>query len=228
MRRILALGTLAILSSTSAACVAEHPAPRAPARVEPRIADAPTSPPKVGHGRLVLDAEGGPAWVSRVTKDEAALEEDDSSMLPIRSYERLCLTPCVVDLRQGTHLLQFSRRYDAERSSDADVVVTSKTTVVRHALGRAPRHNPAYVSGSMLTLVGGGMVLMGMITTAIGASTRDTSTYANGGDLADRNAYMSVGLLTLGVGMASAAAGLLLLMNNRPDVQPGATTTWTR
>jgi hypothetical protein len=83
-----------------------------------------------------------------------------------------------------------------------------------------PRHDDAAdVAGSVLAVFGGSMTLMGVTTSSIAAATPNSSRPANSEDRADRNAFMSLGLATLGVGLATTAAGLLLLTIHRPEGQ---------
>src|SRR5688572_4390087 len=114
-RVVLAGGPMRFASFAAAAClaasamgcafgIAHEPSPPAPARVEPNIPDLPTEPPVAGHARVVLDAEGERAQVSRVVatiKVPSAKAKLDgmASLQEPRAEEPLCTTPCTVDLR---------------------------------------------------------------------------------------------------------------------------------
>ncbi|MDB4938316.1 MAG: hypothetical protein JWP87_5288 [Labilithrix sp.] len=96
----------------------------------------------------------------------------------------------------------------------------ARVTPATSGVPAPPRHDDAaYVAGSVLSVFGGSMTLMGVTTSSIAAATPNASAPANSEDRADRNAFMSLGLVTLGVGLATTAAGLLLLTIHRPEGQ---------
>ncbi|MBX3190856.1 MAG: hypothetical protein KF819_27915 [Labilithrix sp.] len=223
----------AVLLATLPGCMVHLPSPAPPARVEPAV-EEPAYPAPQGHTRVVLDAEGGPVKVSRVT---ATLNhvgvygpptvEEGVPLGSMRAEEPLCVTPCVVDVRQGLHTFVFAdtRSGDPSRVTTADVVVSSKPIVVRHAVGQTPRYTSSYVSGAALFLIGSGLTLMGGVATTIGAVGEWKPTEP---DEASPQAVLSLGLVMLGIGLVTGTAGTLMMYGNRPVDQPGSTTQWTR
>ncbi len=214
--------------------------PPMPARAEPVIADAPREPPAPPNGRLVLDTEGGSATVSRVTETSYAIGPPPPSIsraerpwtrspwAPVlqRHEELLCVTPCTVDLRQGAHQLVFrGSEPDGSRASTADVVVTSKTTVVRHAVGREPRVNSGFAGGILLAFLGGAFTVMGGVAAAAGSAfpARDAD-----GSPSGARTIQTIGFTLLGLGVAMGTTGGILIATQRPVEQAGSTTLWRR
>lgn len=220
-------------------CVEQLSPPVAPAREIPALPEQPpAAPPAAGHARVILDAAGEKAWVSRVTGSTAPvgykiedvgtgnlrLRNGDSAYGVLRTDELLCVAPCVVDLRAGAHEFVFSHPDEPGHETTTTVVLPSNTTtVVRHKIGRTPHYNGSYLGGAILTLMGAGFTFVGGTMTALGAAlpTRNEVGQPTGADT-----VLTLGLVSLGIGLATGIPGLLMLTNNRPSEQSGATTTW--
>lgn len=232
---------MSVLSSGTTGCLATLPPPAPPERDEPRLADAPKEAPAAGQGRVVLDAEGGPAHVSRVTETQvsgsgwharapiAARGAETRGLAAMRSEELLCVTPCIVDVRQGAHTFVFASPSDPLRSSAVVVPVTSGTTVVRHSIGRVPSIAPAYAGGALMVLLGGGLTLMGGLATTVGAVGKEPEPRPDGTTKgASPASFLTFGLITLGIGIITGTAGYFIAASHRPVEQAGSTTQWTR
>ncbi len=149
----------------------------------------------------------------------------DSTYGLLRTDELLCVAPCIVDLRAGAHELVFSRPDEPGHETTTTVVLpSSATTVVRHKIGRTPHFNGSYLGGAILALMGAGLTVIGGTMTGIGGAlpTRNAEGQPTGADT-----VLTLGLVTLGLGLATGIPGLLMMTNNRPSEQPGATTTWS-
>jgi hypothetical protein len=236
MRFFTSLG--ALIASSTIGCagigIAKEAPPPAPPQAEPHIPDLPAEPPAPGHARIVLDANGEPAKVSRVTAvpnfepKRTAQLNGKTSLASARMEEPLCITPCAVDMRHGLHTFVFTHTRDPLRSSTADVTVPSRgtTTIVRHAMGKEGHINGGYVGGAMLGLFGSGVTLMGATVTAFGVFGQPTT--REDGTKSDPSILVVPGLVILGAGLAMLLGGGYLMSENRPVQQPGATTTWTK
>jgi len=235
--RLLLVGKYMLLFSTTTGCLARHLPPPTPAQVEPEIADPPTTAPAPGHGRVVLDVPGESANVSRVTETFVTSGVAAPVVKPrfgpymatpaVRSQELICVTPCMVDLRQGAHTFVFSAKDNPDRESLANVMVTPRTTFVSHAIGKEPRYTMGYVGGWSMIILGSGMTFMGGLTTAVGAAAnnREPEVMADG-KTKDSSGFLVIGLVMLGVGLALGTTGVIVASNNRPEQQPGATAQW--
>lgn len=224
-----------VIPAATAGCglgVVTEPPPRLPEQREPFLEDGPTAPPASGHGRVIIDADGETAKVSRVTEvqnhggERRAKLDGTTSLAPPRSEELLCITPCAIDLRQGAHTFLFTSTEDPRRSSTTDVAVSSRTTVVRHAIGKEGHVTGGYVGGAMLLLLGGGITVMGGAITTMGAV--GSPTVRDDGTTFDPQTLLIPGLAVLGIGLVTGTAGYLLMAGNRPVTQPGSTTYWTK
>lgn len=232
----------AVLANLTTGCMLQLPPPPLPPRIEPAMDDAPRAPPEGSNGRVVLHAEGESAKVSRVTEtfvtpggmrqtsEGMGMQAGAVGAGATRSQELLCITPCTVDLRQGAHTFVFTAQDDPLRSSTTDVVLTSKTAVVRHAIGHEPTYTTPYLGGAALVLAGTGFTLMGGLATTVGALGLANPTIDKDGESNKGGAttFLAIGLVLLGVGLASGTAGLLLMFKHRPVEQAGATTQWVR
>jgi hypothetical protein len=208
--------------------------PPAPRQVEPTAPTIPTDPPPTGQARVVLDAEGEQAKVSRVV---AVMNYDGprkgrldapTPLAPMRAEEPLCITPCAVDLRHGAHTFVFASTDNPMRSSTTDVVLPSNasTTFVRHAIGSEGHMNPSYVGGAALLLLGTGLAAMGAIVTAVGGLGKPTA--QDDGTMSNPGALLLPGTIVLGSGLLMAAGGVVMMSKNRPVQQRGSSTTWTK
>lgn len=229
-----------IVAIGSSGCAVHSVAPPSPQPIAPTI-DLPSTTPPDGSGRVIVDVDGDPAKVSRVVESTtypADAEHPEWKMhnghvvlgtgtAPIaRREELLCVTPCVLDLRQGAHTFVFTSTADPTRTSTADVVVTPRPIVVRHALGREKPATPAYGAGEMASILGGSLVLIGGLTLAGGLVATRPEDDPTGKTTGDPKVLVAIGLVTLVVGLATGSAGLLTMSKNRSEHQPGATTQW--
>ena len=229
---------VALLAVSTTACggiwIDRPPAPPAPRRVEPTSPSLPADPPPAGQARVVFDAEGEQAKVSRVVASmnfegqRKARLDTKTSLAPMRAEEPLCITPCAVDLRHGMHTFVFTSTNDSLRSSTTEVVLPSNasTTFVRHAIGNEGHVSPGYVGGAVLLLLGSGLTAMGGLTTAVGAFAEPEM--QKDGTMSDPQVLLVPGLVMLGVGLATGTIGVVMMNRNRPVQQSGSTTTWTK
>jgi hypothetical protein len=102
--------------------------------------------------------------------------------------------------------------------------VSSKTTVVRHAIGREARITRSYTSGVFLLAAGVGFAVVGGAATSIGLdpSPRPDGSPRNG------TPFLVTGVIMLGIGVVAGTTGALHKLFNHPVEQPGATTQWRR
>jgi hypothetical protein len=185
----------------------------------PVIQPTPPDPPAPTHGRLLVDANGEPAQVSRIVATEEIrprFERDgrDGKIVDrhglASTVEELCVTPCFVDLRQGAHTLVFTSTTDRHRTSMADVEVGPQPSVVRHAMGRrAP--GAGSVFGLSLLIAGVGLLPLGVFFTSVGVSDGP-------------NAFLPVGAVLTTLGLGGALLGAFNMDRDRAEFQPGATT----
>lgn len=233
--RVMILATTLSAYGCASLGVRHDPPPSPPIASEPKIPALPDSP-GTGQGRVVLDAEEGPAKVSRVTlatnfepwtsQSPSHAARTAKTLAPPRFEEPLCVTPCAIDVRQGAQTFVFTSMRDPLRASTADVTVTSETTYVRHALGREGRVESGWLGGALLAFTGGGLALLG--GTAATFSALVEPSVKEDGTTSDPGVMLVPSLVILGVGLAMAIGGMTLMANHRPVVQPGATTTWTK
>ena len=224
IRLCLALSLLPLLG----ACTLHYDAPRSPDPVLPANLEMPPNPPAPGSGRAIIDVEGESAKVERVIDSSAALPASSEDLGAGHANpgakartELLCMTPCVVDMRRGAHVLWLRSPTDQTRSSVAliNIPTSDKPIAVRHALGRSQGPSNAYTGGVFLTFIGGAFTFLGSVGLAGGGLVRSLGDGSGGG-------LMAFGLAFIGVGLAMGLPGLWLLMTNRAVHQPGATTMW--
>jgi hypothetical protein len=215
--------------------VANLPPPPAPARIDPLPESLPAEPPADSRGRVALDVVDERAKVFEVTelttKSLAAIDGHKSPYwtAPIveRTLRPLCITPCTVDLSVGWHSLVFESTTNEQRTSTADVTVSSKPTAVRHALGHEKPLSGSYLGGLAMLVPGVALTLMGAIALPVGALSDDSAYNAKTGAHENpRATFLTLGVVLLGVGAVLDVAGTLLMVNNRPERQPGSTTEW--
>lgn len=223
-------------------CLAHHPPPAEPEPIVPRV-DTPDAPPPEGAGRIAVDVAGERAKVARVVETVKPSQPyvfrgsaspymafSGSSVIgEQRRTELLCVTPCILDLRRGAHTLVFTSLRDESRTSSADVVVSAEPSAVRHALGRSRGFSGQYVGGLALALGGGGLTTMGLFATTIGLVAKPTQQEDASGRITqdDPKAFLGLGLVLLGIGLAMGTTGVILASSDRPVQQPGSTTQWS-
>ena len=233
-RSFRVLASFVALSVGSVGCVHNLPPPPMPERTAIAPDVVPTTPPPAGDGRLVVDAVGEHAKVSEVTEITTRTNPmygGKSSWFAAPQLERktrpLCITPCAIDLPTGWHSLVFESANDPTRTSTADVTVSTHPIEVRHALGHDKPMTGGYVGGLAMLIPAGGLVLMGTIATAIGASAKDPGPTTTASSKGDARVFLPIGLVLLGVGAALGIGGAVLIANNAPERQPGSTAQWT-
>lgn len=223
---------LLVVTLGTTGCVATFPPPAVPERVAPDTSIAPADPPSPTQGRVFLDVVDGPAKVSDVTEittRSSVAHGKSAYVMPALEEKKLrplCITPCAVDLAQGWHSIVFESVKDETATSTADVTVSARPIAVRHALGREKPANGGYLAGLMMVLPGAGLMLMGTVATAIGATAKDPGVDATGKTKGDARIFLPVGLVVLSVGAALGIGGTILVLNNRPERQAGSTAQW--
>jgi hypothetical protein len=235
--RFACFSAAACLAASTMGCafgIAHEPPPPVPARVEPKVPDLPSDPPVTGHARVVLDAEGESARVSRVVAIKVPGGTTKPRMNgvppegPARAEEPLCITPCTVDLRTGMHTFVFASKQDPMRSSTSDIVLPGNgvTTFVRHAIGRERRMAPEYGIGAFLLVAGATVTFVGAFMTALGVTGEPVE--RADGTRSDPEKLILPGSIVFGSGILLTVGGAVMMSSNRPVEQRGTTTTWTK
>lgn len=171
--------------------------PPAPAAIVPPVA-FPAEPPPPGTGRIVLDVVDGPSDVQiKVLQPVGAI------------WSPLCTSPCVVDLPQGPHELNFSLRSDHGHSDTDTVMVPPATSMYRRQLAQRESSPALLVGGYAIGYTGITVLLTGLLLAA----------FENG--LGDGG---HVGRNTALVGAAMTAGGGLMFYYGWPTEQPSAVT----
>lgn len=176
-------------------CAVTHPPLAAPPAVIPRVADLP--PLAAEQGRLVLDANG----------EDARISSDGTTIC--------ASTPCAVSLPKGPHRLTFFANGDASRYGDADVDVTARPTVVRHALGVHHDAPGLRVASIVAFAVGGSLAGLGAAVAAPGLIDEN-----------NRSTWYGAGGALGAAGLVGIAVGVSFALASRSHVWPGATRTW--
>jgi hypothetical protein len=233
MRAVVVVAAVAVAACTPV----EVAPPRAPAPIVPPVPDLHATAVPPGSQRVVLDAEPGPAEVSRVTSET---EVGATSAFGFRSYrslppmaqrqtQLLCITPCVVDLPIGAHKLVFHEETadgSPGRSSSATIAVHGgPPMVVRHAIGNETiTYSAGWLLGFVGLTLGIALTATGGMMFAFGATTKPgpgTNTNWN------PNTFYAVGATVGGIGLLLDVTGILGIVLGRPHHQEGATTVFT-
>lgn len=121
------LCALYLVSASACATVKRLPTRSAPAPIVPNL-QLPAAEPAAGMGRLIVDAEDGPMYVSAVSVGAT----------PATAKSQFtCLTPCVHDVPLGDYELYFAGlESDPTRYDKASVHVVPGTNVLRQASGK--------------------------------------------------------------------------------------------
>jgi len=215
----------ALLASCGCTSTLQLAAPAVPDKIMPQI-QVPQDSPFPQWGRVIIDVVGERAKVSRV--DSTTIEEpmhkrhlDAWRSSAFHHTRLLCVSPCVLDLHEGAHTLIFTSLVDDTRTSVGEVVVVSeRTTLVRHALGR---EKPSSSSPWELMLAAGGTMFTAMGAVMIPVGIADLNDPTVKGNPA---AGVAMGVAVAAVGIVTAAIGFTLLRSNRAIFQPGTTTQW--
>ncbi len=225
--------SIVALTVCTAGCMHNLPPPPVPERVAVAPDIVPPASPAPSDGRVVVDVVGEKAKVFEVTelttRSNPGIGGKNSWMVPPqldRKMRPLCLTPCAIDLPLGWHSLVFESTTDSTRTSTADVTVTAQPTEVRHALGHEKAMNGGYIGGIAMLVPAAGLLVMGSVATAIGASAKDPGPNPPAGTKGDARVFLPVGLVLLGIGAALGIGGSILIATNAPEKQPGSTAQW--
>lgn len=178
-----------------------------PDQVVPQLGELP--PAAEGSGRIVLDVADGRTEVRRATETTVALQLGDRAVVATASgSERLCDSPCVVDLAPGRYRLAFPLR-GSHRLELADVVVMSPPTVYRRALGSYDSAGAPLVLGILGVVFGGASFVTGSVLFPVGLGSEDAG-------------LTTAGAITLGVGAALTALGIVGIAMSPTTVQQGS------
>lgn len=196
------------------------PPPAAPERKLTETPEVPTDATPEGAGRVVLEANGEKA---RVVEVSGATVQSYGYSFNLVAQRPVCAsTPCVVDLARGPHRLVFVSQADGDRGSAAEIDVSGRPKVIRHAMGERIEHgglktgsNTALTLGVLGALTGGSVL-------AFGAIRSSSTTEPNAGSGA-----VGVGGAVLGISAGVIALGVTLGILGRTEVRPGTTTEWT-
>lgn len=211
------LGSLSLVSFFAVGCgYAEAMPPRAPAPELPRDVEPRTTPSEPGKTRVIIDADGERATVVDVVEREraVAIAGGVAASGTAEKTKPVCVTPCIVDLEPGMHVLRFASETDSDRVSEANVQVGDREKVVRHAIGRSESTSWAWTGSYLLTLLGTSAAILGGTLYGVGSTTSSISS----DELRER------GLWTLVGGGSAMVLGIPLMFLTRPVHQPGATT----
>lgn len=212
--------------------VLEDPPPSTPSAIVPQVPDPRATPTAQGAGRVVLDADGQSAEVSRVISTTevgfgAYRQRQTLQPLERRETQLLCITPCVVDLPLGAHELVFRAHGSPDtpppQSTATIVVHGAEPMVVRHALGNENVvYRTGYALGFVSLFAGVGFTLMGGIVLGMAALSKPTPSAP------DRaSTFYTIGAVVGGIGLTLDVTGILAIVLNRPHRQSGSTTTFT-
>jgi hypothetical protein len=182
-------------------------APPPPAQSMPAVALG--GAPGPGLSRVVLDVEQGPAVVEKLSGGSLGGSVGTRAFGgSLQIAQRVCVTPCVLDTKPGSHELRFTLVDDEERTSIGFVNVDQRTSAYRHAIGRDR-------SARWKGFVGWPLLLGGAILD-IGAATA----IAGGADVG--------GAEVVGIGLAVGitALGAWLVHGAVVEQQPGSGTQW--
>ena len=204
--RLLAGALLALL----AGCVKHLPPATAPEPVAPAVAI--DGEPATGHGRLVLDVVDGPTPIQRVHVGSERIDSGQGRehWSLYESPERLCESPCVAELPLGNVMLGFPVAGDSQQTEVELVHVSDEPGVYRRVLShREVDDETAYMLGIISAVFGGMSMGVGAIFLPVGLGERD-------------DGLVTAGAVTLGVGGALVAAGVIGILVGRPVYRPGS------
>jgi hypothetical protein len=205
MSKIACMGT--VLGLAMGGCGATRlPPPAAPPRVLPSVQAS--GPPAPGRGRVILDVEGDRAVVEDVQGGSVAASGAGHFFGgSLEVSQRLCVTPCVVDLAPGPHTLRFSSVTDEDRSSDGYVNIDEGVSAYRERLGVHSHHQLKRGFGIASVVVGGMFVLSGAAAPDNGIDSRPRAEM-------------------LGVGAGLAILGWYLIHTSPSYDQEGSGVQW--
>jgi hypothetical protein len=148
------------------------PPPQAPERLLPPVAAS--GAPADGRGRVLLDVDGDHAVVDDVSGGSVSATGAGrvfSGSLEVS--QRLCVTPCVVDLTPGPHTLRFHSTSDGARGTDGYVNVDAGVNAYRVRLGQHRHHHVKRFAGIVTAVLSGLFLLDGVAARNEGVTTGD-------------------------------------------------------
>ncbi len=184
--------------------------PLPPPRVMPPV-EIPAAPLPANRQYVVLDTPGESAEVTASTNIGVTAGGWDVS----RS-KKLCITPCVTDLRVGQHDLFFASTAN-DHSSQVTVEVGDGPLVVRQVMAESlitPHEAAESKTGFGLGFAAFFGLLGGTVLTPIGAGL-------------DVNGLEYAGIAVLGVSAALLVTGIVLAHDGRGRHIAGVTTQWS-
>ena len=97
--------------------------------------------PAAGLGRVVLDVDGERAYVDQVNSGSMSASGMGSVFNgSVAVSQRVCVTPCVVDLAPGPHTLRFSSTIDSDLVGDGFVNIDTSLNAYRYKFGTNHEH----------------------------------------------------------------------------------------
>jgi hypothetical protein len=190
-------------------CGRTIPPPEVPPRIAPPGLEQP-GPAPGGTGRVLIDVTNGPAAVAQVLgRHQYAAAGGGAVVMGYGMSTRpLChFTPCWADLEVGDAELHIVHRADPELFDLVPIRVSSRTSMVRHTLGRSEPGGAAYFLGLMGVTLGSSAVAVGV---PLWAALDDPS----------------AGMLITITGGVTAVLGILMMILDQPSVQMGSTNQY--
>jgi hypothetical protein len=197
---------LHVLALTAAGCIHALPPRATPGPVVPPPATLPLAP---GLGRLYVDVVDGPIRV-RVVRPITVTETINGEQFEEEELEdqATCLSPCVLDLPLGSHLLAFPVR-GAGGVDLARVIVSPNPTLYRRALGWRQAREAGFTLGVLGATFGGVSLATGGALLPVGLAR-------------DSHGVTLAGGITLGIGALLTAAGIWAIAKHPLMEQAGA------
>jgi len=145
----------------------------------------------------VVDVVDGPSDVYFLDNQELTFEvgKDLSVRGGSVSREHACVTPCVLDLAPGRHMLGFPTPGSFGRLEYDRVDVGLQPTVYRRALGSRDPGGAGMILGMMGATFGGLALIVGTVLFPVGLATDDDGLALAG----EVNLLVGLGLTTLGI-----------------------------
>jgi hypothetical protein len=202
-------------------CTKQLPPPQTPEQVVPKIKIPPQ--PQSGTGRVVIDIVDGPAVVEEVISRTVVTTQGNTKTAqyngpPIK--RKLCVSPCVLDLPLGPHVLSFTTSGSNAKTDKTTLIFAEAPMIYRRALGHKER-KPIWFGGIGAIGVGAGFLTAGLI----GFTSKDSVSGA-GGPLTAAQLSVGANIGFMVGGAVLMGVGGLLMKQNQPIQQQGAETFW--
>ena len=211
MKRTTRSWLLAVaLSTLLVGCVKHLPPAATPEAVAPAVVI--DGLPATGHGRLVLDVLDGPTPIQRVRVGSERIDsgEGREHWSLYEAPELLCESPCVAEVPLGNVMLGFPVAGDSQQTEVELVHVSDEPGVYRRVLSRREVDDEtAYMLGIISAVFGGMSMGVGAVFLPVGLGESD-------------DGLVTAGAITLGIGGALVAAGIIGILVGRPVVRPGS------